>query len=292
MILCVVHCFGMYWSQDVLNVMVMYVELEALIPFFLQYGLNFGRKFRYDAWGKVIGSENLDIFSGMNVVGVGLKWCDYSDVVLRGLIRVTLVGNRDYEHDGKIKEMLKKCTNVEKLVFYRMDMNDFDFLAEFKRLKSMVFMKCFWYVGNGKFFSKCENLHTLSFNCLIHDDDVRVISKCVNLKVLKVGGLRCSGNVKLCCPNLRKFVLIETLNESNSNLSVLSGCESLRVIKLVEYDGVSEWDFGVFKELRYLVLKKCFVLRTIDVKGYRNLQKVKFIKCAGNWIGLDYVLKN
>ena len=278
----------MYWTTDVLNIMMMYVEANDLVPFFIQNELDFRRNFRYDALGK-IGDRELNVFPNMSVVSACITLKYYPDALLHGLKSIICRG--DYEYYAIVDSLIGKCLNVEKIIFDSIHVTNFSFLENHVKLRSITFIKCMWSTISHIFYPKCLNLHTLIFSCLIDDNDVRTISQCINLKTLKVCGLKCSKDTQLCCPNLRNFEMDDRKTHRVSNLNALIGCKNLRVIKLVECHGLlSGWNFGVFINLRYIILVKCDSLENMSgMEECRKLRKVKLDKCKRlkNVYGLD-----
>lgn len=263
--------------EDVLAIVLSYVELSGLVPFFILHNLDFRMVFKYRAYW-IMNDELPSIFNGVILKRIicynnlGLNY-----VSARCLDSVNIVKSR-YDY---VKEMVEKCVNIKSLTFTMINMRgDFDFLSENRRIVKMTFDNCDWGVDCCNFLTKCVNLRKLKFSCSLTSYDMMVISRIKKLRVLKVWMLSYAKGAKLNCVNLRK---IRMHCGPGMNLNVLLGCKNLHEIEIVGVGGCNsaDIDFSWFKKLRKVVFKKSNIISGLmGLNKCVNLRCVKFIGCS------------
>lgn len=266
--------------ENVLSIVLLYVRLNKLIPFLISHDLNFGMKFKYltEDWGfKILNTlRNVDVD--------GMVWNKNNNVFDFVSITIYNYGRLISEFDGtKIKEILDQCVNIKSITFVNFYINNFGFMNEYKKVRTIKFYGCGWNSNSCNFLFQCVNLRKLVFSCSINNNNAIMISRVYGLKILKIKRFNYG---KLSCVNLRKL-RIENTFRNTFNFDAIDECVNLRVIKFVN----SWWKYcklnvGRLKRLRRVVFLRCDDCQ-MDLRECQKLECAKFISCNNINVCLD-----
>lgn len=271
----------MLCGSDVESVVISYLEPWCLASFFVECGLDFGKKFMYDARKRVLGLKEINeifgIFPGIILMGLSvyddgkyeivvplgkLMFCEiqkqpdcYSDVLQREvakMVSVTELKLIDYEKRTKFGEWV----NVRKLTIKIEKSKSSPYLNGISRLKKLNTLKLlnFEFCMNDFIeMSKCENLVNLEIDELI-PWEINVFAQLNwNINVLKLG--HCAG----------------------LNLNMLMNCPNVKCVEIKYWDNL----------MNITTLAKCTKLERVTIGG---CPKLKDVSILGECVGLKKVI--
>lgn len=265
-------------GNDVTSVVISYLKPWCLANFFVEYGLDFGMKFIYDARGYVLKSEEINLIFSMfpGVVLVGLSFYDVKNVSFAvRLDKVMFCEMRRCVGEMYLPYQLGEISGMNDIIGLKLidycGESDLSRLCRYGNLQKLVIerINCLSspYVRG---ISECEKLVSLKLiNIKLVEEDMKEISRCRKLVRLRIDGRMRRGNMRLECENLH---VLKLRYYDGYSFSIL-GCPNVRRVRLENCVNLRDVD-GLGGGLEFLEIVGC---PSLDLRKYISLKNVRVI---------------
>ena len=274
-------------SSDVESIVISYLEPHCLASFFIECGLNFRKKFMYDARGCVLGLKEInDIFSVFpGVILTGLSFYDDQDAIMipfGGVLCCEVIARYDILSTKCLPRQLGEMVNMVELKLINYDHDTkldvgvwmnlreltiqidgafsspfLDNISECKRLDTLRLLIFEFCRGDFVEMSKCEKLVNLEIDGLTKAEGCEFAKYKWNVDVLKLGHYFEATNldILLSCPNVRYVRIVDW--EDLVDIDALVKCTKLERVEIVRCPKLMNVS---------AVLKECVKLRRVRVR--------------------------